>query len=428
MGKIRSNRRGSRPAIMTLVVAAALFSSVSAQQFPSQNREGTASSDSSRREASPIVRVSGRDRQKPQQGDYMLDWGTGTIIADDGKAATVYTAWHVLKDSIPESITVHSPNGRTSFARIIAKDVENDLAALRITSPGIQPIQIDPSGNFQGPVIVGGYGSDSRLRLVAGDREAGNWTQPGLVFISANVRQGDSGGPAISDGRLVGILWGGTPNGQNQSSTAITTGVPFARFHEFVFRDGRAINLTACQSCGGGGMSCEGGSCSMQGGCSDGSCSMGGSGQGRSVYTSQGVPDRYVGTTPLSQHPEIVSLKNQLTQISQSIANINNSTSGACSCEAKWKELDEYKFKLQEWTRTIDQKISAIKSCTCPDMKPPATTSTPPQVNTEDQKTITQLNETIAQLKIEIESLKNKPSSNDKDAVKLEGVVTRVPK
>lgn len=401
--------------ISILIVAAALFSPSYGQEFPSQNPGGIASLDSSRREASPIVRVSARDHAKPAQGDYMMDWGSGTIIADNGQEAIVFTNWHVIKDTVPP-ITVWT-FGRGGFqALVIGKDVDNDLAALVIKSPGIRPVNLNLTGLIpRGAITVGGYGPNNQLRLVAGYPENHKWTQPGLLSIQAKVRQGDSGGPALSsDGRMIGVLWGGSNEGGQ--STMVTSGEPFVRFHQSVVRDGRKIDLTSCQ----------GGSCQMSGGqwqsCENGSCGQGSVYTDRREYSEQA---NVSGIKPLAQHPTIIAINQQLATINNSVSSLQRSSivdKSSCTCEDKWTALET-------WKKQLEERVATIKSCNCD-----KTTATSPAPNTTEldklTQTITQLNQTIIELKQENEALKNPPKTStvEKDALTLEGIVTRVPK
>lgn len=392
-----------------------------AQGFPSQNPGGT---------VSPIVRVSSATNLRmPQYGNApIMDAGTGTIIFDDGKEAIVYTNWHVVKDAAHGS-TVITSDGRQWGAYILGRDEVNDLAALLIYSPGIKPIPVDPPTRLPNSVTVGGYGPNGQLRLVAGPPVKA-YSQEGLVSIGASVRQGDSGGPAIADGKLVGVLWGAS---KDSVETMITTGAPLLRFHRSILGPKtEQVSLTrwgysggVCQSCS----SCQGGQCSSGqcSSCPNGQCSsFQGMRDGESVYTS---PTPTTVPQPTTQ-PQIdtlyqnqKSLENRFLSIQNSFSSIQKSVttnnlvdkSASCTCGDKWAALD---IRL----KSIEEKIAAFKPCTCDHSATvPATVPAPDTTKTD------QLTQKITDLEKEIDQLK-KPSSAETDALTLEGIVKRVPK
>lgn len=369
-------------------------------RFPSQNPQGIVSG------TTPIVRVTARDAQSAVPYGQSSSCGTGTIIYDDGTKAAVYTNWHVIKDSTPP-IIVHTADGRSFQATIFFRDELNDLAALQIRSAGIKPAEIAPDPNPQGMLTVGGYGEDGRLKLVSGPREQVNFTQAGQISTVAIARQGDSGGPAFrSDGKMIGVLWGGY-----QGRTMIVSGEPFTRFHRAVISPaGEQVSLTrwsggACQSCPQGSY-CDSTGCYP-------APSMSSVPMPTQEYSEQA---RIPGIKPLREHPEIVSIHNELNQFNQSLSSIqktvttsNLTQSSACSCEGKWTALDK---KLED----LGKRIDGIKPCTCGTPAP------------DQSAEVGQLKKQIDDLQNTINDLKQKPPSAEPATLTLEGIVKRVPK
>ncbi len=149
-----------------------------------------------------VVRVFVEDR------DGGLSMGTGTLIRSD----LIITNWHVVKDRAG-TIRVLFPDWSLYVAEVVKTSKLWDLAVLRIAPKylptGIMELGEKPeSGDL---VVVGGYGpgwyrSDSGrvLRFYMPAQGAAN----DLIQIGASVRNGDSGGPILKDGKLVGVLFG----------------------------------------------------------------------------------------------------------------------------------------------------------------------------------------------------------------------------
>ncbi len=143
--------------------------------------------------------------------------GSGTLTAVDGKAGMVLTAAHLFEEKVGP-ITVEFKDGQVSGARILAIDHKLDVAALWIYAPhGIKPVPIarhDPRLGQQ--VEIWGYGP-KRFRSflakvsnpipLAGDIPKALVAAQGVQDKQVTI-PGDSGGPMISQGKLVAVHWG----------------------------------------------------------------------------------------------------------------------------------------------------------------------------------------------------------------------------
>lgn len=139
-------------------------------------------------------------------------FGSGTLVGVRENYGLVVTNWHVVRDAAGP-IQVAFPGGFRTGARVIRTDKDWDLAALAIWRPDLEPVRIATRPAQRGERLkIAGYGSGSY-------REAtGRCTQyvaPGEKFpfemleLSAQARQGDSGGPILNDqGELAGVLFG----------------------------------------------------------------------------------------------------------------------------------------------------------------------------------------------------------------------------
>jgi len=147
-------------------------------------------------------------------------YGSGTLIDARDNVGLVVTNWHVVTDAAGP-IQVIFPDGFQSPARVLKVDKDWDLAALAIWKPTAPPVPISATVPRPGdPLAIAGYGSGD-WRLAAG--KCTQYVAPAenlpyeMVEVSAEARQGDSGGPIFnSRGELAGVLFGasrGTTSG-----------------------------------------------------------------------------------------------------------------------------------------------------------------------------------------------------------------------
>jgi Trypsin-like peptidase domain len=143
--------------------------------------------------------------------------GSGTLTAVDGEEGLVLTAAHLFEEKIGP-ITVEFTDGQFSGARVLAIDRKLDVAALWIYAPkGIEPVPIaadDPQLGEQ--VEIWGYGPKRFRSFVAtisptipidGDIPQALVAAQGVQDKQVTI-PGDSGGPIVSQGKLVAIHWG----------------------------------------------------------------------------------------------------------------------------------------------------------------------------------------------------------------------------
>jgi hypothetical protein len=143
--------------------------------------------------------------------------GTGTLAAVDGKAGLVLTAAHLFEGEVGP-VTVEFKNGQTSGARILAIDPKLDVAALWIWAPkGIKPVPIAEGNPRLGqPVEIWGYGPKRfrSFRAKVSDPIPLAGDLPWTLVAAQGVQDkqvtipGDSGGPIISQGKIVAVHWG----------------------------------------------------------------------------------------------------------------------------------------------------------------------------------------------------------------------------
>lgn len=149
-----------------------------------------------------------------------VSYGSGSLIDVREGVGLVITNWHVVAEATGQ-ITVLFPDGFQSPGRVLRTDKDWDLAAVAIWKPLAQPIPLSASAPKPGePLAIAGYGS-GQYRLAVG--RCTQYLAPSerlpyeMVELSAEARQGDSGGPILNQrGEIAGVLFGaakGTTSG-----------------------------------------------------------------------------------------------------------------------------------------------------------------------------------------------------------------------
>lgn len=123
--------------------------------------------------------------------------GSGVIWHPDG---LILTNAHVASGAV----VVALPDGSTVPARLVARDVERDLAALVVNADGLPAAEIGESNALRVGQLVLAIGYPFGIRALS----AGLVHAAGQRFIHADIRlaPGNSGGPlADARGRVVGL-------------------------------------------------------------------------------------------------------------------------------------------------------------------------------------------------------------------------------
>ena len=173
----------------------------------------------------PAVQVPHAAQCRIYVGDGTV--GSGTLISANDSTGMVLTCSHLF-DTSTTDIIVEFPSGRRFGARLIDRDPANDLAAVLIRRPDVEPVTVD-DGEPEGTLTACGYGGDGQFRpvrgTVSGAVQAVDATFPSLKIRGA-VRPGDSGGAVLDRaGRLVGVVWG-----CRDGETYLTCGRPLQEF------------------------------------------------------------------------------------------------------------------------------------------------------------------------------------------------------
>jgi hypothetical protein len=172
-----------------------------------------------------------------------LSNGSGSLVAARDQHGLVVTNWHVVRDANGK-IQVVFPDGYRSEATLLKTDQEWDLAALLVWSPQVTPLPISTTAPQPGDVLtIAGYGQGA-YRAVSG--KCTQYVAPSLkhpyeiVELSAEARQGDSGGPILnSQNELAGVLFG--------SSRGSTSGSYCGRVRWFLSSVWPELDLSSAQ-------------------------------------------------------------------------------------------------------------------------------------------------------------------------------------
>ncbi len=144
--------------------------------------------------------------------ENMTSMGSGTLVHVTNKYGIVITNWHVVRDA-QDSVEVIFPDGFRSQGTVMKLDEDWDLAAIGIWRPQAKAVKISTDSPQRGEELtIAGYGNGS-YRAVTG--RCTQYVAPGkkhpfeMLELSAEARQGDSGGPIFNArGELAGVLLG----------------------------------------------------------------------------------------------------------------------------------------------------------------------------------------------------------------------------
>ena len=139
-------------------------------------------------------------------------YGSGTLVGVSQSHGLVVTNWHVVRDA-RGPIMVVFPDGFQSAAAVMKVDRDWDLAALAIWRPNARPVALATAAPRPGETLtIAGYGP-GWFRAASGN--CTQYVAPGsnmpfeMVELTADARNGDSGGPILNRrGELAGVLFG----------------------------------------------------------------------------------------------------------------------------------------------------------------------------------------------------------------------------
>ena len=174
-------------------------------------------------------------------------FGTGSLVATDARESYILTAAHLIDDDDPpQKIIVHFPDGRQNLARVVNRDIREDVMLLGIAAVEIQPVKWSEQA-AAGTLTFGGFGQVGKWRTRTAPVDRSVWRKGGQhanAVATQPCREGDSGGPVLnSRGQLVGVLWGGL-----QGESYIAHGQPIRNALRKVLGRPPAVTLRPVQN------------------------------------------------------------------------------------------------------------------------------------------------------------------------------------
>jgi S1-C subfamily serine protease len=152
--------------------------------------------------------------------------GSGFAAAPD----TIVTNAHVVAGA--DTVRVRRPDGEVRDATVVAFDGGRDLAVLQVPDLGQQPLERAAAELGSDGIVIGYPGGqdtprvaparvEDRRNALGRDIYGRERTEREVLFLSADLRQGDSGSPVLDQqGRVTGVVFAISPD-QPTSSFAL---------------------------------------------------------------------------------------------------------------------------------------------------------------------------------------------------------------
>ena len=158
----------------------------------------------------------------PQQAGAL---GTGFLISADGYVVTNNHVITMNNQGLADSITIKLSDGKEYAARLIGRDMQSDIAVLKIDASGPLPFvefgDSDKARAGDWVISIGnpfGLGGTVTAGIISSvDRNTGSGAYDHFIQSDASINSGNSGGPMFDmAGRVIGINnWIIAPGGGN---------------------------------------------------------------------------------------------------------------------------------------------------------------------------------------------------------------------
>lgn len=174
--------------------------------------------------ASPDATVRTTHTVSVRRGEWAIQSGSGTVVGKTGGGFLVLSCAHVVEFEGrygKGELVVTTRKGKDCKAKLLAWDAKRDLSLMEVTAKGADvevALLADDEGYAKGEAVFKcGYPGGGRFRKGEGKILRLTETNDGYLNLLADApsASGDSGGGVYrsSDGRLIGVLWGGREDG-----------------------------------------------------------------------------------------------------------------------------------------------------------------------------------------------------------------------
>lgn len=135
---------------------------------------------------------------------------------------TMVTNAHVVAGA--DEVDVRTPDRRVLAAQVVAFDPDRDLAVLEVPGLGADPLLLAPATEGASATVIGYPGGQNEPRaapatvqqlasVVGRDLYGSDTVRRELLFLAAELRRGDSGGPVVDiDGNVIGAVFAVSPD------------------------------------------------------------------------------------------------------------------------------------------------------------------------------------------------------------------------
>lgn len=179
-----------------------------------------------------VARVTASTVNVEAEGCGRLFEGSGWAVAEN----LIVTNAHVIAGS--DTVNVRRPDGAVLPAQVVAFDPNRDLALLEVPDLGETPLPLAEAADGMPGATIGYPGGQdqprtqpvlvqTRQNTFGRDIYGQQRTERALLFLAADLRQGDSGSPVIdAAGNVVGVVFAVSPD---RPTTAFALDIPEVR-------------------------------------------------------------------------------------------------------------------------------------------------------------------------------------------------------
>ena len=141
-----------------------------------------------------------------------ISYGSGFFVSQEH----IVTNYHVIAGAAHGTAKIVGKTRRYLIQGIVAIDVDNDLALLQVTIPGVKPLRLGDNDKVRIGDQVYVAGSPKGLEGTFSDGIISRISRGEYLQMTAPISPGSSGGPVLnSEGKVIGVAFMTIEGGQN---------------------------------------------------------------------------------------------------------------------------------------------------------------------------------------------------------------------